>query len=402
MKWLSPIIALLVTLPLGAEPVLVGKFPAKIVPEQLSVLPLPERGIITDLASEGHLKAGEVIAILNKERTAQEREDMEFQLAKDRIARRDDLRQLRQQRDKLLFYLNLSENERKYAVDAAKDGEPPTRESLRDIDERIALAEREIETMERRKRDEFERNHEQQTLRMPFDGRLQYNITLPEDRSAPFEIVGAVQTFASVCDDSAYYVTIGISHSDLSLLPENKLSVRVPLPEGRELVGHYAFRRVERARSGPGDMLVYFFRLPAEDSETAYGMLGSNTTASLFYEVEGNVERVGKARLATHPEASRCENWSELVGRAYPGAVVVFVADRDVVIRHPSAQEQEAAATAEPTTTPASTPTATHAATPVSTPVSTPAAIPVSTPASIPATGTRHRHLETPEYEAYL
>ncbi len=344
MKWPSLILALLAAAaPLHAEPVLLGKFPAKIVPEQLSVLTLPSRGVVTDLVADGHVAAGTVVAILNKERMEQEREDMEFALAKDRISRRDELRQLTQQREKLVFYLGLSEGERKYAADTVQGDLPPTRESLRDIDERISLVERELATMEKRKRDEFERGHEQQILKMPFNGRLQYNITLPEDRSVPVEITGIVQTFATACDDSAYYVTISISHSDLSLLPEERMSVQVALPEGRVLHGTYAFRRVEQMRGGSGDMLVYFFRLPAEDSETAFGMLGSNTTASLIYEADGSVERVSKAKLAAHPDAGRCESWPELVERAYPGAVLVVVGDRDIVIRRP----EQAPATAE-------------------------------------------------------
>ncbi len=335
MKWPSLILALLAATPLVAEPVLLGKFPAKIVPEQLSVLNLPRSGVVTDLAAEGRVEAGTVVAILDKERMEQEREDLEFKLAKERISCRDELRQLNQQREKLVFYLNLSEGERKYAADEMQGDQPPTRESLRDLDERIALVQRELDTMAKRKRDEFERNHEAQTLRMPFNGRLQYNITLPEDRTAPFEVTGLVQTFATACDDSAYYVTLSISHSDLSLLPEKKLSVSVALPEGRELRGAFAFRRVEQSRGGGGDMLVYFFRLPEGDSETAFGMLGSNTTASLFYEADERVERVSKARLAAHPEAAKCESWAELVQCAYPGAVIVVVADRDIVIRHP-------------------------------------------------------------------
>ncbi len=338
------LLALLTAFPLAAEPVLVGSFPAKVVPEQLSVLNLPESGTVTDLAAEGHLAKGAVIAILNKERMEEEREDMEFALAKERISQKDELKKLRQQREKLVFYLGLSADERKYAGDARpQGGEEPSPESLLDIDERISLAQRELDTMEKRKRDAFDRQHEKMTLHMPFDGRLQYNVTLPEDRSKPYEITGMVQNFATVCDDSSYYVTISVSRSDLSLLPESRFSVRVALPEGKELRAPYAFRRVERA-SGGSDMLVYFFRLPQEDSETAYSMLGSNTKAELFYEVDGTVERIGKAQLAAHPAAATCESWPELVSRVYPDAVVVVVADRDIVIRHAG---QEASTAAE-------------------------------------------------------
>ncbi len=349
MKRLLSLLFLPAALPLAAEPVLVGTFPAKVVPEQISVLNLPEKGIVTDIAQEGHQAKGAVLAILDKERMEEEREDMEFALAKERISQRDELRKLRQQREKLVFYLGLTPEERKYATaDVPTEGEMPTNESLRDIDERIALVQRDLDTMEKRKRTEFERKHEKQTLRMPFDGRLQYNVNLPEDRTKPYEFTGMVQNFATVCDDSSYYVTISVARSDLSLLPEDKFSVRVALPEGRELRAPFAFRRVERSGSSGGDMLAYFFRLPEADSETAYGMLGSNTKASLFYEVDGTVERVSKASLAAHPQAGQCESWAELVALAHPGAVVVVVADRDVVIRHAGQGEAKAEGDAQP------------------------------------------------------
>ncbi len=321
--------------PLAAEPTLVASLPAKVVPEQVAVLTLPERGLVTDFADTSHrLEAGAVVAVINKQRTAEEREDMELQISKDLITRKDEQRKLRQQKEKLTFYLGLNDQERKYADPSLPEDVPPTRASLADINERIELSQKETATLAQRRRSEFARTHDGLTLRMPFAGRLQYNVTLPEDpENKPFENTGMVQTFATACDDSSFYITLSISQSDLSLLSEKNFSVRVALPEGRELRAPYAFRRVERSNSG-GDMLVYFFRLPDEDAETAYSMLGSNATADLYYEAGEGVERVSKARLAARPEAAECESWAELVQRVYPGSVIVIVAEKEVVIRH--------------------------------------------------------------------
>ena len=44
---------LLVAATAAAEPVLIGKYPAKVVPEQISEIRLTENGLITDLAEEG-------------------------------------------------------------------------------------------------------------------------------------------------------------------------------------------------------------------------------------------------------------------------------------------------------------------------------------------------------------
>lgn len=325
------LLLLLSSLPLTAAPIQVGKFSAKIVPERVAVLPLPERGIVTDLTDASQrLEEGTIIAILNKERTAEEREDMELQIARERLNKKDEILKLKAQRRKVVFYNSLSPAERRFNNDFKEDG-PPDSTSIKDIDERIALLERELKTMERRKRKEFEHKHDPMTLRMPFTGRLQYNITLPEDITQPLNYSELSRAFATACDDSAFYITINISESDLSLLSEDKFTTVVKLPGGRELVGTYSHRRVERANHG-GDMLVYFFKLPADTYETAYDMLGSNTTAILTYETGTDVLHVSKAELLTRPEASECENWEQLIKVTHPGYNILLIGQREIVL----------------------------------------------------------------------
>lgn len=318
-------------LPLLAEPVVVGKFSAKIVPERIGMLNLPERGTVTDLVdATDRIKAGTVVAVLNKERTETEREDMELQIARERINKKDEVQKLRAQRRKVSFYTSLSPSERRYNTDF-KGEEPPTPETLSDIDERISLLERELETMERRKRMEFTRKHDPFTLRMPFDGRLQYNVTLPDDLSQPLEYAENSRVFATVCDDSAFYITINVADSDLSLLNEQNFSTTVALPGGRKMHGTYSHRRVERANHG-GDMLVYFFKVPAGMHETAYNMLGSNTNATLTYEAGDDVIHISKAELIARPEAATAENWEELINLTHPGYGILLVGQRELIL----------------------------------------------------------------------
>lgn len=316
-----------------AEQVSLGIQPAKIVPEQVAVLTLSERGSVTDFADPStRLEQGAVIARVNKAKLAQEQEDMELQLARERINKKDELRKLEAEKRRIQFYLNLTEAERKYAGDLVSPTDPaPTHESLKDIDERMDLLQRELSTIARRKRADWEAKVENNTLKMPFTGRLQYNVNLPQDKTKPFENTGMVQAFATACDDSAYYITIAMGRGELTQLPPENFQAEVSLPGNRKLVGTYAFRRVERANTG-GDMLVYFFKLPQEDHETAHSMMGSNARAKLFYEAGTGVQRVRKATLAAHPEAARCENWEELVAVAHPGYHVVIIAERDIII----------------------------------------------------------------------
>ena len=87
-------LSVLLSCRLAAAPVQVGILPAKIVPEQLASLPL-ERGLVSDLAAPGeHRRRGDVLAVLNKEQMAQEREEMELKLSRDKMSRKDEIRKL--------------------------------------------------------------------------------------------------------------------------------------------------------------------------------------------------------------------------------------------------------------------------------------------------------------------
>lgn len=318
---------------LTAAPVQVGTYPAKIVPEQVTTLPL-ERGIVSDLATPGEpRKRGDVLAVLNKEQMDQEREEMELKLARDRMSRKDEIRKLEAQRRKIVFYLNLSAGERRYARTTGSENDlPPSEETLADIDERIALLKREVESMARIRNNELTRKHARNTLRMPFDGRVQYHFTLPENTAEPFEYnaTGSLP-FATICDDSAFYITLNISRAELTQLPEQQFQVLISLPEGQELRGEFSHRRVEQGNGG--DMLVYFFRIPEQDHERAFGMLGSNARAKLLFNAPDGTMELDKGELARHPAAADCRNWEELVQNLYPEYHLLLIGEHQILIR---------------------------------------------------------------------
>lgn len=319
---------------LFAEPVQVAILPAKIVPEQAATLTL-ENGMISQLADQTKRQpAGATIAVLNEERTAQEREEMELKIARESMRLRDEIRKLETQRQKVQFYLNLGPRERRYAKAMGSDDLPATPESLRDIDERMALLKREQETAPRLMKQEFERNHSKCLLKMPFAGRVQYNFPLPADPGQAFEYVALPgRSFAAVCDDSAFYITVALSKAELTQLPEKNFSVSISLPEGRTLSGTFSHRKVEQHNNSRSDMLVYYFKVPEADHETAYNMIGSNAQARLVYEAGQNAQYVSKLDLIAHPEAAQCENWEQLIGKLYPEHVLILIGERNIIIR---------------------------------------------------------------------
>lgn len=317
----------------SADTARVAQLPAKIVPEQATTLTL-EAGRLSDwLPPEAirHVEQGAVLAVLNKERTEQEREEMELQLAKEELNTRDEIRKLQAQRRQIEFYLKLDARERAYADSPAPGEEPVSHETLRDVDERLALLRRMQESAARIKRNEFRRNHDKLTLRMPFSGRVQYSVKLPQDGGALDYVPSPGRPFATVCDDSAFYITINLSRADLTQLAPEKLHAAVSLPEGKQLTARYDHRRVEQGNHG--DMLVYFFRLPTEEHETAFSLLGSSPTAQLFYDTGENTLTVSKTDLAARPEAETCRDWEELITRLYPEHHIVVIGEHDIVLR---------------------------------------------------------------------
>lgn len=311
-----------------SAPVQISTVPAKVVPEQVTTLPL-ERGIVSDLADASvRHERGAILAVLNREQMQQEKEELELKMARDRLSLKDELRKLEQQRHKVQFYLNLSESERRYA---ATEHTQLTPDTLSELDERISLLKREMENMERHRTNELARKQARNTLRMPFSGRIQYHFTLPENRSEPFEYTspGAVP-FATICDDSAFYITISLSRAELTQLPEQNFSVEISLPEGKVLRGTYSHRRVEQ--NGNSDMLVYFFRLPESDHDRAMSMLGSQAKAKLYYNAGEHTMMLQKAELARHPRAAQCRNWEELIEALYPEYNLVIIGEREIII----------------------------------------------------------------------
>ena len=320
-------------LPAWAVPIQVGLLPAKIVPEQVTTIPM-EAGVISDLAdATAHQERGAVIAQLNKERTEQEREEMELKLAREAVTHKDELRKLEAQRAKVKFYLGLSEAERRFATDIKVEDAAPTKESLRDIEERIELIRQELESAPRIRRHDFERSHARNVVKMPFGGRLQYHFPLPAAGTDSFEYTPAPgQPFASVCDDSAFYITINLARAELTQLPPENFTVSVSLPGGKSLTGTYDRNRVEQGNGA--DMLVYFFRVPQEAHETAYKMLGSHAQAKLLSEAGEGVLSVAKLELVARPEAAECENWEQLIARLYPDYSVLLIGEREIVLQH--------------------------------------------------------------------
>lgn len=334
LRILGVLAAVFLPLAAGAQEegtVLLGKYRAEIVPEQVRTISLPEQGVVTGLVSHrGRIAKGTVIARVNADQIELKQQEMENSILRERVQKKDEIRKLEKQRSELEFYSSLPSEQRKYAT---RPGEyEPTAQALADLDERINLTRRELASGEERKRMDFRKMMDSFIVKMPYDGRLQYHFTVPEDLSTPVELEMG-KPFITVCNDAAFYIAIGIAQSEITQLPGSNLSVEIALPEGKKLCGTYARRRVEQGSGSQGAVLTYYFKIPEQDADLAYSMLGSMPMAKLWYRGSEDVILVNKKQLALDPRARDAVEWGELAAVVYPDCHVIVVADDYIILR---------------------------------------------------------------------
>lgn len=337
--WLCPVLALCgwnaesadrgIDMVASQDACFIKTFRAKIVPERLRSFVMPADGIVSNwIPADGRVQKDTIIATVNEDEIELERKELEVKILKDRISKEEELSKLEKQLEEIEFYSSLTREERQYASKQAEGGE----RAIRALKDKIELSKKELSLVEDKPRLDFRKKEEKYILRMPFDGKLQYQFSMPSDNSVSL-YMDAASPIATVCDDSSYYLTISISDPDLTNLPPESLSLSVPLGDGSALKGVFAFKRVEKNISGGGELLAYFFRLPRQEHERAHSMLGSNCTARLYYMPQGEVFHLNKVRLASLPEGKKCSSWQELLEKVRPDLELVVNGETELIVR---------------------------------------------------------------------
>lgn len=160
---------------------------------------------------------------------------------------------MEKQLEEMKFYSSLSREERQYACKQPEGGQRAEK-SLKD---KIELTKKELAMVGDKARLDFSKKEEKYILKMPFDGKLQYQFSFPRDNSVSLYL-DAAAAIATVCDDSAYYITISIADPDLTRLPPESLYLAVPMSDGSMLRGNFAFKRVEKNTSSGGIYWLIF------------------------------------------------------------------------------------------------------------------------------------------------
>jgi hypothetical protein len=310
----------------------VGQYRAKIVPEQIRVFTMPSAGRITGLIDQGRVAKGVVFAKINEKDLEIERKSLEVDILKEKIAKKEDIQKLKRDRDKIKFAKSLTPEERRWNRDQGESGSKE--DILQTVNEKIELAERQLELQETQKRVDFKKKEEGSILQMPFDGRLQYQFKRKEQSEDEGVYLETGKDVAIACDDSAFYVSINVSNPEVARIPGDNLKLELQLGDGKVLPATFSYKRVEKnSGGGNADMLVFHFQVAEKDNALANSLLGSNCVAKLYFREGDGVKSMSRMKLASLPEAEKAANWQKVIDAVEPGYEIILVGETHIFLK---------------------------------------------------------------------
>ncbi len=312
-----------------ADNVYVSRHAAKILPHNITTIVSPDSGELRILnRGEGRLPVDTHLALVNEDKLLIEEREAELSIRQQRQERDKAVQALRKQKEELLFLQKLPPERRAFAQERLKT--TVDERVMTFIDEEIAIADERFRLAEERTRKSAQRMREASTLRMPYDGRLQYHIPLPEEEDMKITIPASTP-IATVIDDSAFYVVLAATDPSWSKLEHERLQLVVNLGGGETLKAHWHHQKVDKGERG--ESLFYYFILPDSDRDKAFALLGANIVAELFYRKESDWIYISKARLAREAGERTIETWEQLVDTLRPGYSIVFIGETHLCLR---------------------------------------------------------------------
>lgn len=197
--------------------------------------------------------------------------------------------------------------------------------------DKIELSKRELSLVEDKPRLDFRKKEEKYILRMPFDGKLQYQFSIPPDNSVAL-YMDAASPIATVCDDSSYYLTISISDPDLTNLPPESLSLSVPLGDGSALKGVLPSNGWRRMFPAAGNCWRIFPFAPS-------GACTSPFDAGFQLHGPSLLHAAGRSVSSQQGEAGfpaggkKCSSWQELLEKVHPDLELVVNGETELIVR---------------------------------------------------------------------
>lgn len=302
---------------------------AKIVPNRIEIGIADEAGEVELFPpKENRVRRGALLAKVNADALALEEEEIRQQVRQNNLDSETTLLQLKRQKEELEFIAGLPSEKRIFI--GKKIDTPIDQRAIKLLNEKIRLLQDRTKLANEKILTIFHKKKALKTICMPFDGRVQYQVSLPEHKEEKV-FVQASTPIVTAVDDSAFFIVVGITDPGLAKLDPTLLSVHLELGGGENLHAIWDHKKIEK--SGQEEVLVYFFKVGNNDSDKAWGLLGSNTVVRLCYRGDDTCLYEAKFTLAREAKNVPFETWEKLVEILRPGYCIVFVGETHLCLR---------------------------------------------------------------------
>jgi hypothetical protein len=174
---------------------------------------------------------------------------------------------------------------------------------------------------------EFDRRQAQSRFTMPFPGRL--TVTLPITEGVKEYPVKVGEEIGVARDISVVRLRIAMANLAWTSLPAENMSALVRLPSGEELLGSFAYHKIERVQAR--EEAAYYFEFPGDKSEMAARLIGSTVSCELWLNLSKPVRVIPKmALIMFKPDALEGRTWSHGLALAFPGSQLVAEGQTDL------------------------------------------------------------------------
>ena len=297
----------------------ISRHPAKVVPRR--VLP-----ITPDMPGEAEIvyRGGEfarkdtLLLRINPDDLALDEQELHLQLERNHLAAETEILQLTRQKEELDFITKLPPERRMYI--AQHLGNNVDKRALELIERKIETIRQNARLSNERLQKAFDKKRKLREITMPFDGRIQYHVALPEEGQKA--LVGSNGPIVTIADDSRLYIIINMTDPALARLDASRLHVMLTMSGGNTLQAPWSHSKVQKGERG--ETMVYYFAVPDNMREQAWHLVGANLVAHLHYKADSGAIYVSKADLAREAGAQRFESWEELLAALRPGYTIVF------------------------------------------------------------------------------
>ncbi len=307
----------------------VSRHAARILPHRMVSIPAPEAGEIRVFTfGKGRVEEGTLLAILNEELLAMEEQEAEMSIRQQRIERDKALFKLRKHREELEFLRKLPQERRAFAQQRLQTRADES--LLASINEEMELLNAKFRLAEDKTQQALRKKRMACTLNMPFDGRLQYHINLPENEGEEVPVPSSAP-IVTIIDDSAFYAVLPATDPVWARLEHERLFITIDLGGGEKLRAQWHHMKVDKGDRG--ETLFYYFLIAPQDNEKAFSLIGSNIIAELFYKGDEGWLYERKSELAMEAGSTPIETWEKLLAVLRPGYDIVFVGETHICLR---------------------------------------------------------------------